>query len=211
MDKLNDQVVLADIAKNAKEEWVRDAAVRKLNAQEHKDFLEETAKNDEGLRVRLSAMFALGDPVVPAEFEFHVPRTVMMLPAYWRRKEVVEDIPQNQAQLAETAKNGKDKGVRITAVKRLTDQAVLADVAKNDKDWLVRLFAMEKLDSQAVLAELAKKDNDILIRKEAEKRLTLFIEAEKERQRIEQLRRDGVPSYEELRLRHLQEQNKGKE
>ena len=172
IQRLNDQALLADIAKNEKNALVRDAAVSRLNAQAHQTLLEKISRSDESLQIRLSAMSVLRDPVVLIEFEKVVYATG---DAFWNRKrETVDDVPQDQGQLAEVARNDKDKCVRITAVKRLTDQAILADVAKNDKDWLVRWFAISKLDNQALLAEFAENEKDIVVRKEAAERLGLI-------------------------------------
>jgi len=177
MGKLTDPAILVDMAKNEKESWIRSRAIGRLNVQEHQVILEEISKSDESLQIRLSVMARLGDPVVFAEFE-----TVILATrdAFWeRKKEATDDVPQDQTQLAEVAKNNKNKGVRIKAVKRIADQAVLAEVARNDKDWLVRWFAISKIDNQALLTELAEKDKDSLIRKEAAERLERIREEER--------------------------------
>ena len=67
-----------------------------------------------------------------------------------------------------------DSDVRLTAVKKLTDQRVLAEIAKNDGDWNASQAAVEKLTDQTLLADLAKTSRKwIHVREAAVKKLSL--------------------------------------
>jgi hypothetical protein len=74
--------------------------------------------------------------------------------------------------LGEVAKQDSEYGVRLAAVRKLTDQAVLADIAKKDRDADVRGAAVEKLTDQALLGDIAKKDSDVNVRRIAAGKVT---------------------------------------
>ena len=61
-----------------------------------------------------------------------------------KKQEVIAEI-NNQAILAEIAKNDKNESRRIDALRRLDDQVLLAEFVKNDDVW-VRETATKKLN-----------------------------------------------------------------
>ncbi|MFC1760160.1 hypothetical protein ACFLZD_01405, partial [Candidatus Neomarinimicrobiota bacterium] len=61
-------------------------------------------------------------------------------------------------QLNYIAQSDSDKGIRIRAVRYVTDQNILADIAKSDPEFQVRGFVVEKLTDQNVLVDIAKNE-----------------------------------------------------
>lgn len=81
---------------------------------------------------------------------------VQQVPAY---NPVEVRRPDEQAALAETAKNGKDEKTRLAAAFRIYDQALLADIAKEalHKDRWIARAAVYRLTDQAALSEIAQR------------------------------------------------------
>jgi hypothetical protein len=60
--------------------------------------------------------------------------------------------------LADFAKNDKEIGIRLEAVRKLIDQNLLVDFAKNDKDEDIQKTAIRKIYDQSILTYIAKND-----------------------------------------------------
>jgi len=90
----------------------------------------------------------------------------------WRvRKEAYEKLGNEQAALAEVAKNDNDWKVRNAAVIKLTDQAILIKIALYDESVYVRAAAVENLTDQFILTDFAKNDKKWEVRKAAFEKL----------------------------------------
>ena len=74
-------------------------------------------------------------------------------------------------ELARVAREALNWRVRVSAVKKLTDQEILTDIAKNDKNRDVCETAVDKLTNQVFLAGVAKNANNIEIRMYAAKKI----------------------------------------
>ena len=71
---------------------------------------------------------------------------------------------KDQKLLTEIAESNEIASVRRVAVGRLTDQALLVKFAKNEKDGYVRQAAVGQLEDQTLLAEIAQNDSDEQVR-----------------------------------------------
>jgi len=167
-DKLTDQSVLAEIAKNGKNSNVRMAAAENLIDQTFaQSVFAYIAKNDESYSVRSAAVQKLTDQKLLGDIAKNDE-------SYSIRSEAVKKLT-DQALLAEVAKNASDSRVRIAAAEKLINQtiaqSVFADIARNDNDGLARTCMVMRLTDQALLAEIAKNDKDEDVRNEAERRL----------------------------------------
>lgn len=78
----------------------------------------------------------------------------------------------DQALLAKIAVETMDSDVRAAAVRKLTDQAVLAKIAVEDKDRYVRSAAANKLTDQSLLEKIAVEDKTDVVRYNAVMKLT---------------------------------------
>ncbi len=74
--------------------------------------------------------------------------------------ECSKGLVQSCEKLNHIAKNDKDQGIRLTAVKRITDQNTLADIAKIDKNKAIRKTAIGKITDQSIIADLLKYDDN---------------------------------------------------
>lgn len=191
------QALFADIAKNDKHEEVRRAAVEKLTDQ---TILVEVAKNDDsyagsdatekiieqsvliyvaryakGEKARSTAIKKLDKQhqVLFAEFGIHDECPAIRSMAIKELNEQYQELFANFAK-----KRDEQDYVRLTAVKKLTNQILLADVAKNANLWKVRKAAIEKLTDQRLLAEVAKDDIIERISEEYESEHGYMIRAE---------------------------------
>ena len=82
------------------------------------------------------------------------------------------DQTQFQTLLAKDALEDKELGVRIEAVKKLTDQTLLAKVAAETKDSRIRGDAVGKLTDQNLLAKVAVETKDPNVHRNAVAKLT---------------------------------------
>lgn len=141
--ELENQNIIADMAKNDEDPNVRKTAVKKLELN-YKNILEEISKNDKERAVQKAAKNRL------KELEL----------------EKINELNDQDA-LAEIAKNEKDGEIRKAAVCRLEDQNTLAWIVKNEKNSNVRLEAVRNLRNQELLIEIAKNDENPKVRGEA--------------------------------------------
>ena len=132
-EKLTDQTLLAEVAKNAKTSGARQKAVVKLTDQA---ILADIAKN------RREQQFIRDDAV----------RMIT-------DQAILADIAKMATFTTDVASHLADRIVYTGAAGRLTDQYLLADIAKNQAIfWKIRIVAIEKLADQATLADIAKND-----------------------------------------------------
>jgi glyceraldehyde-3-phosphate dehydrogenase/erythrose-4-phosphate dehydrogenase len=135
--------VLADFAKNDKNEDMRIAAVKKLTDQ---SVLADFAKNDKAYNVRIAVVSKLTDQSLLADIAKNDEN-------YNVRIAVVSKLT-DQSLLADIAKNDKNSNVCEAAVNKLTDQSLLADFAKNG-NYYFRTVAINKITSQQELTLIA--------------------------------------------------------
>jgi hypothetical protein len=134
--KINDQYVLADIARNDKDYKdydVRISATRRMNDQ---ILLAEIARNNEEGLIRLAAVQALKDHIALAQVAKNDESMVI-------RMEAVKKI-KDQTVLADIARADNHKDVRKAAVEKLKDQELLVQIARDDEDEDVRDAAKER-------------------------------------------------------------------
>ena len=141
--KLDDQKILAEIAKNDEDIEVRRAAVEKLDPEKWQDFLTDIAKS-KYLKICKAAMKKLVDQNLIADVAKNAEN--------WEiRSEAVEKLEDQEA-LAWVAKNDEIGWVRKAAVEKLDPdrwQDLIVDIAKNDKRKDVRIEAEYKLKDKA--------------------------------------------------------------
>jgi hypothetical protein len=168
-ENLKDQGVLAEIAKNADEDFIRLEAIKKLTDQ---NVLAEIAKNDNDSYVRIEAAeklteLTLAQQVFAGLAKNNNDNTV-------RRKAVTN--LTDQSILAYVAQNDNDHRIRMDAAEKLIDQTlaqkVFAAIAKYGNSSLVRERAIEKLTDQSILADIAQKNRDSDVRMKAAEKLT---------------------------------------
>ena len=133
-ERVTDQSVLADIAKNDEHDRVRKEATERVTNQ---SVLADIAKNDKARDVRQTAVERVTDRDVLADIAKNDKARDV-------RQTAVERVTDRDV-LADIAKNDKARDVRQTAVERVTDRDVLADIAKNDKDRDVRQAAESRI------------------------------------------------------------------
>jgi len=157
-DNINDQELMADVAKNAKNEKYQYRAVLKLDPEKWQKLLADIATDKDRATgdVRSMAVKKLEDQKILAECakndkDDHV------------RWDAVDKLDSKKWQelLADIAKNDEYYMTRIRAVEKLDFDKwrhLLIDISKNDKDKSVCRHALEKL------GDIAEKDiakNDI--------------------------------------------------
>ena len=154
-NNLTDKSVLADIAKNAADWRVRKVAVEKLTDQ---IALADIAKKDQGIDVRLAAVIKLTDMTVLADIAKNINE-------YGYVREAALKKLNDQAVLADIYRNDKNADIRQAAVKRLSEDHPLRQVVLASKE------EVEKLSDQALLADIAKNVADWRVREAAVKKL----------------------------------------
>ena len=164
IQKVTDQKVLIDVAKNDEDRFVREAAITQLTDQK---VIVDIAKNDKTYSVRKAAIEKLTDKKSLADIAKNDTTYSVRNSAY--KKMGKEDCQQA---LIDVVRNDKNKNVRKVAVEKITDQKVLVDIAKNDKAYSVHKAAIEKIIDQKVIVDIAKNDTTYSVRKAAIERLT---------------------------------------
>jgi HEAT repeat protein len=195
--KLKDQNILAEIAKNDEEEYVRIAAMRKLNPEQWKELLRNSINQDTE-NVQMAAFEILNDPELAKE--------VAQSKGKWfstRLRETAVKKLHDQEVLAVIAKEDNDWNIRQIAIKKLNEEKwqslfagiaanenhpmiqgqvmkkifdpnILADLAEHAKHPEIRILAVKKLGPKkwrSLLEHLAKNDENDEVRKEAAKKL----------------------------------------
>jgi len=117
--------VLADIAKNAEDYLVREAAAERVTDQ---SVLADIAKNAENTKkMRSRAVERVTEQVLLADIAKKNDKD-------WQMRLAVVERVTDQGVLADIAKNDKDWHMRLAVVERVTDQGVLADIAKAHRE-----------------------------------------------------------------------------
>jgi hypothetical protein len=168
---LTDQEVLTEIAKNDEDEWVRKYAADKLEDKSlAQTVYAEIVKNYEYDDLRSSAASRLTDQILLADTARKDKSSLVRMTA----ADKLKDRNLAQSVYIDVAKNGKEKWARSEAVKRLADLLLLAEFAKNDKNRDVRLAAVENSHfiDQNLLGYIAKNDKDGWLRSRAAKKIT---------------------------------------
>ena len=159
-DKITDQMLLADIAKNAKDTDIRQAAIEKMNEWHQILYVEIVKDFRANNSLREAAMRKLTNQDLILEIAKNA--------KYGLRHVAIEklDRMQYQALFSYISKNDHDENVRKSAVKKLTDQTLLADIAKKDESANIRIVAIENLNEeyQELFADVAINDKSACVR-----------------------------------------------
>lgn len=147
---LNDQALLAEVAKHADNSPNRTKSIRLAAASKVTDqrLLLDLVKTAPDYFVQSSAIERLADENALADLARNNRDMHLSIAAAKRLAD--------QRLLADLAKHAREPEVRLEAVRILTDQQTLADIAKNDTDHSMADAAMKRLTDQELLAGLAK-------------------------------------------------------
>jgi hypothetical protein len=133
------------------------------------DVLYEVATKDENVYVRRAAVQKLEDPIQLAKI------------ARKDKQWLVRDAAVNntnltdQTLLEKLATKDESDGVRITAIKKLTDQSVIIGIVKNKEEfWWVRVAAVWMLTDQDLLVKIAEENEIVEMRDAAKNRLKML-------------------------------------
>lgn len=143
MQRLTDQTVLAELAKSRPYDSI--ALMEIIEKLTDQSTLADIAQNSGIANVRIAALDKLTD------------------------QNLAHDIFTD---IIRKSKKVGDVGIRMGAVRILTNQNMLAELAKNDIIYSVRAAAVEKLTDQEALTQIAKYDVMLNVRLAAAKRLT---------------------------------------
>ncbi len=174
--KLTDQTILADIAnaKNAKTEYVRIAAAKKLTDQNlAQTVYADIAENGMDAGVRKGAAKMLSHNASNQALIQKVYADAVRNSRTWDDCRSDIWVLTGQAAFADIAKNAVNSYVAERAVEKLTDPSLLADVVKSSKHHKVQYIAVSKLNDQTALADIVNQVSEPSIRREAAKRLTI--------------------------------------
>ena len=165
VEKLTDQNILTDVAKNAPSSDVRFMAIGKLAektiTQEYASIL---AKNGMYRHICKAIIGKLTDQTALSEIALNSKEPKI-------REAAIEKLT-DQANLEEIAKKDNNKHVRLAALNKITDHTILREVMKNEKDKDVRQAIVKIMPDQIDLADVALNDNDVYVRHSAVKKLS---------------------------------------
>jgi len=142
---LVDQVILADLARTAKDWYVRSLVVEKLNDQA---VLTAVARSDPSVYVRCNAVVKILDPMVLDSIAKEDVNARV-------RRAAVEKLT-DQTALVQIAENDKDQSVREAAVNKISDPLVLVRFAERTQYIDLSLGAVRQLQDTILLAEIAQ-------------------------------------------------------
>lgn len=153
VEKITDQMELAEIAINGDKSVIRSAAMDKITDREALLYvaLETNSKSS------IAATKKLNDQAALQEIAFNA--------SHFIQREVAVERLTDQDTLAKIALEDPESWVQAAAVERLTDQALLAKVAEAGNSNKVRISAIKKITVQEVLKKLAANDPQAAIRK----------------------------------------------
>ena len=146
VERITDESVLADLAKNASDIVVRFIAINKITDE---TFLSDIVENDSDIFVRIEAAKKINDESFLAN----------IAKKYWRSRHACMAAVRkigDESVLADVAKNASDFDVRIEAVSRISDESVVVDIVKNDFDYDIRIRSIDKITDETVLVDLDK-------------------------------------------------------
>jgi hypothetical protein len=154
INKINDQLLLTEVATNAACRPIRFAAIEKITDQAALiKIAESNADGDE----RVAAIENITDQSL-------LLKIVMNESGLCR---IALEQLSDQTALAKVAVNARECMIRKDAVWKLTDQAVLAQIAMQDAEHMVRSTAVDKLTSPSLLLKVSFESDDPLIREES--------------------------------------------
>jgi hypothetical protein len=140
IEKLNDQSLLADIAKNINPR-LGEAAVKKLTSQ---SVLADVAKNAKDKDIRKIAVGILTDQTVLADVAENDENSDVRKEAVWNLTD--------QAILAKIAFNNSDQEVCLVALEKITDQKIL--IAPSFQEQLINIFLNTNTYSVSIIGKL---------------------------------------------------------
>ena len=177
VEKLTDQTLIVDVAKNAEEASIREAAVKKLDHQQQALF-EYIAKTDVAARVRVAAIgrldgqyqelfmhMAINDQNQDVRFTAFGRVRVDDQNRTMLEQALVElamtddyfEVTYTSDEAMEKGQEGTERHAELgmAAVSLLTDQTLLAEIAKSAKSMNVREAAWKKMKELAREAQAA--------------------------------------------------------
>lgn len=149
INKITDDKVLAEIAKEADNNKVRKSAINKISDQL---ILKELANYDKNSYIREESVKMITDQNILIE--------LIKDAEFTNTKETALSKIEDHNVLVDIAKNYKDIQIRRAAIWKITDQNVLISLAKNDTNNYIRRTAVKKISDQNILADIAMQDND---------------------------------------------------
>lgn len=161
---LTNEALLAGVARNAVEPAVRSAALRKITDQ---SVIADIAKNDKNVSVRMNAAEMLVDKSIEQEICADIAKHGKYTndgEGYWRN-EAFHKLT-DQVLLADVAKNAEDHGFRTWASEKLTDPKVLSDFVRS-VDYAVSKGVVQNISDRALLIEILEKAKSSDVRVEA--------------------------------------------
>lgn len=151
VERITDESVLVDLAKNASDIVVRIIAINKINDE---SILADIVENDSDIFVRVEAAKKINDESFLAN----------IAKRYWKNRyacmAAVRKI-EDESVLADVAKNASDSNVRIEAISRISDESVVVDIVKNDFDHDIRIRSVDKITDETILVNLDKIDPNL--------------------------------------------------
>ena len=144
--RVNDQTLLADIAKGAP----RDIAITAVNQIKDQALLPDIAKNAPYNGIALAAIEKIEDQTLLADIAEHAPNKTVGTAAV--------DKTDDQALLAVIAEHAPNQTVAIAAVDKTEDRALLEKIAKCAENDSVRKTAGEKASRMVLFDEIAELD-----------------------------------------------------
>jgi hypothetical protein len=157
----NDQTLLAKIATENEDRWIRQAAVEKITDQ---TLLKKFATEDKYENVRIAAVNNIIDQVVINNIVTHDADERVQVAAV---KKLTD-----QRMLAKFAIENINLNIRCAAVKNLYDQEVLKKIATGKDYTFIRVVAVNNLTDQTLLKKFATEDKEPSVREAAVGRIT---------------------------------------
>ena len=142
--ELDDEQILADIAKNDESTSVREEAVKKIK---DKKILEDITYNASDSSIRLRAVRKIKDETILEDISRNNP--------YNRIQTAAINNIKNEELLINIAKNNENSDVRIEAIKKINNQNALANIFKTTTDNEVRnIIVLDKINNEYILKDI---------------------------------------------------------
>ena len=180
VDRLNDQVLLADVAKKSWDIFIRIAAAEKLNdksvvqtlyADVAKNYIDHNIHFNKSGSTRMRAAEKLDNQSIAQEVYADIIKDDELFS--WEDTHEAFEKLTDQKLLAEIFESVQDNETRLHALRKITNQVLLADIAKHNDTFLkhnpscncgacqnhgvhFRMVAAHKLSDQALLTDVAK-------------------------------------------------------
>ncbi len=167
VEKIENEITLAQVAVQSWEPNIRDLALEKITSPQ---AFEKIAMSEiEGLAeasryyhttIKTNPQIAQGSKILTEE-EF-LKKTKRELNPHTREKAITK--VDNPAVLANVATQDSSEKVRALAVEKIEDQDLLQNVAQKDTSENVRCVALSKIKNQSFLKDVAGNDTSLHIR-----------------------------------------------